>query len=78
MHVLVSESRVMEKDHKKELAQRMREMQIQLIKEQHPVYGAFNFASYSDAKIAEMFSKLVKERTEGTPSIEDGKDSRMQ
>lgn len=57
----------MDKDHKKELAVRMREMRIQLIKEKHPVYAAFSFGSYTDEKVAEMYRKLVEENdTEGS------------
>lgn len=62
----------MEQDHKKELAAKMREMRIQLIKEKHPVYAAFNFSSYTNEKVAEMYRKLVEEQTMGGNVPENG------
>lgn len=45
--------------YRKELELQKREMQIQLIREQHPVYKDFNFDAYSSQKIAEMYHILV-------------------
>jgi|GEM_PF-3207047 len=69
MFVAVTRHNEMEQDHKKELAKQMRDMRIQLIKEQHPIYSTFNFASYSDLKIAEMYKKLIEEQSGRTPNV---------
>lgn len=46
--------------YRRELELQKREMQIQLIREQHPVYKDFNFEAYSSQKIAEMYYILIE------------------
>jgi hypothetical protein len=50
----------MDKEYKNALEAQKREMQIMLIRENHPVYVDFNFARYSDQKVAEMYKVLVE------------------
>jgi hypothetical protein len=49
-----------ESEYRKELARQKREMQIVMIRNGHPVYENFNFATYSDQKVAEMFKILIE------------------
>lgn len=52
-------------EYRKILADQRRSMQIQLIKQFHPVYENFNFSPYNDIKITEMYRLLVEDRKEG-------------
>lgn len=54
-----------ESDYKNVLASQKREMQIGMITEHHPVYKDFNFARYSDQKVAEMYKVLVIDQKGG-------------
>jgi hypothetical protein len=58
----VKEAKMKEQDFRKELATQKREMQIQVIKQVHPVYETFNFKPCSDEKISEMYRVLVEQR----------------
>jgi hypothetical protein len=51
--------------YRKALAAQRRSMQIQLIRQFHPVYDNFNFSHYNDFKIAEMYRLLVRGQQEG-------------
>jgi hypothetical protein len=54
-----------ESDYKSVLATQQREMQIDMITQQHPVYKDFNFGRYSDQKVSEMFKVLVQDQQTG-------------
>jgi hypothetical protein len=55
----------MKMEYKNALEEQKREMQIMLIRENHPVYRDFNFSRYSNQKVAEMYKVLVESHHRG-------------